>query len=121
MKTDINTLFIRESALITDALAILSTTPHRCLLVQSENNKLSGVISEGDIMRALLNGANKFSPVSDWISRDYKYLMEANLSEALSIFKKSGISILPVLDINLRVVAIITLLDMLEYVQLDNN
>ena len=115
---ELNSLFILEDSLLNDACIKISNTKQRCLLVVTSNNKLSGVLSEGDIIRALIQGANSYSPIKDWITRDYKFLKKFDKKEAITVFKKYGITVLPIVDKQMYVKSFISLYDLLEEINL---
>ena len=95
---DISSLIINEDSLVMDAIRGLSYTKHRCLLVVSPQKKLIGVLSEGDILRAILNGTSIYSSITNLFRKDFKYLTKNDNLKALSLFKEYGISIIPIVD-----------------------
>ena len=115
---ELESLFIFEDSLLNDAYIKISNTKHRCLLVMTTNKKLSGVLSEGDIVRALIQGAHYTSPIKDWITRDYKFLNEFNIKDAFTLFKKYGITLLPIVDKNMYVKSFVSLYDLLDQINI---
>ena len=115
---ELESLFIFENSLLNDAYIKISNTKHRCLLVMTSNKKLSGVLSEGDIVRALIQGAHYSSPIKDWITRDYKFLNELNIKEAVTLFKKYGITLLPIVDEAMYVKSFVSLYDLLDQIKI---
>jgi arabinose-5-phosphate isomerase len=96
------TEYIREESSFIEILSKLSTSNFGGVVVLDQNQKLLGVISDGDIRRLLIN-----KPINDIVSMDAKQLMNkdsvsANINEpAYLVFNKmrnSGISFVPVLD-----------------------
>ena len=116
--SELNSLLILEDSLLNEAYRQISNTRHRCLLVITKNNKLSGVISEGDIIRALINGAHNYSPIKEWITRDYKFLNEYNIIDSVNIFKKYGITLLPIVDKQMHIKSFVSLYDLLEQIDI---
>ena len=51
---DWNNTILSNSATITDALAVINSSPHKIALVLDEEMKLLGTITDGDVRRALL-------------------------------------------------------------------
>ena len=115
---ELNSLLIVEDSLLIEAYMKISNTRHRCLLVVTQNNKLSGVISEGDIIRALINGAHNYSPIKEWITRDCKFLNEFNIKDSVSLFKKYGITLLPIVDKQMHIKSFVSLYDLLEQINI---
>lgn len=81
-----------------------------------ESDRLSGIITEGDIRRALENKKNFFDlKAKDIMTRDYTYTTEeAMVIEALELMERreNQISVLPVLD-GKRVIGIVRIHDLL--------
>ena len=84
-------------------------------LVVGQDNRLIGIITDGDLRRALLGGA----AVSDWscaemMSRDPKSVrQDAVAVDALEIMEKYEITVLPVVDRDNRVLGLVHLHDLL--------
>ena len=114
---DINSLKINQDSIIIDAIRIISTTRFRCLLVIGENDKFLGVLSEGDILRAISNGTNIYSSISNIYRKDFKYLTKKDNSKALSLFKQFGITLIPIVDKDLNIIEIFTLNEILEFIK----
>jgi len=108
---------IPQEARLIDAIQIIKENHNRCVIVQS-GDKVVGVLSEGDVMRALLRGADIHSPLEDWVSRDFKFLARLDYREALNLMRKYGITMIPVLDQNFGLLDIVTLVDVLQRVEL---
>ncbi len=100
-----------------DAVMIINESHNRCVIVESKK-KVIGVISEGDIMRALLKGVDVYSPVEDWISHDFKFLTNFDYDEALKLMREHGITFIPVVDENLGLQGAITLSDILQKIEI---
>ena len=60
-------LLIDVEASMRDALGRLNSTPHLIQLVIKKNGTLLGMITDGDVRRALVNGANLDDPVERWM------------------------------------------------------
>ncbi|MFH1983044.1 MAG: CBS domain-containing protein [Pseudomonadota bacterium] len=106
---------VSESATLLQAVEKIEKNRSRAAIVESDG-KVIGVISEGDIMRALLQGANIHSPIESFIIYSFKYLTDRDLPQARKLFAKHLITLLPVLDDDFRLVGVITLRDILNAV-----
>ncbi len=73
-----------------------------------------GILSEGDIIRALLRGIDIHAPLSGIVQPSFKYLKETNLNEAFDLFKKYAISLIPVVNEKFHLMNVITLRDVLK-------
>lgn len=105
------------SARLIDAAYAIRENRTRCAIVLSDD-RVVGVISEGDILRALLHGAEVHAPVADWISHGFKFLGEADLQAAFELMRRHGITLVPVIDADFRLQDAISLADVLEKVDL---
>lgn len=101
------------SARIIDAALAIRRNRHRCVIAVSDDVAV-GVLSEGDIMRALLNGVDVHAPIEGWISRSFKFLRTKDKAAAFALMRKHGITLVPVLDEGFHLVDAITLIDMLQ-------
>lgn len=117
MDERLSALVIPVDTRLIDAVQAIRENKNRCVIVTSRD-KVVGVISEGDVMRALLHGADIHSPLEGWVSHDFKFLSEPDYSEALELMRKHGISLIPILDRNFELCEVITLADVLRRVTL---
>jgi CBS domain-containing protein len=120
MDDQLSFYLIPLEATLIDAVQVIKENKSRCVFVHSDN-KVIGVISEGDVMRALLHGADIHSPIENWLSHDFKFLPDLNYQRALELMSKYGITTIPILDENLNLVNVVTLIDVLERVRLLKN
>ena len=105
---------ISEDSNLLVASKAISVNKNRCVFLE-RNNKIIGVFSEGDLIRALLEGSDLNSIVKPYINYNFFYLTEKNLIEAKKIFLIHGITAIPILDKkNMSLVDIITTYDILK-------
>ena len=104
---------IAENATLLQAVERIEKNRSRAVIVES-GDKIIGVISEGDIMRALLEGASIHSPIKSFIIYSFKYLTERDMAQAKNLFSKNLITLLPILDNAFRLIDVITLRDILN-------
>jgi len=88
---------------INDAIEIIHFNKTRCCIVVNSDSKVIGVISQGDVLRSLLKGVDIKSPIKTIINMSFKYINQINDNEILSLFKL-GITLIPVVDKNLKLV-----------------
>jgi CBS domain-containing protein len=117
MNERLASVLLPESARLIDAVQVIRRNRSRCAVVVS-GERVIGVISEGDILRALLNDADVHAPITEWINHGFKFLAEPRPAAALELMRKYGITLVPVLDADFRLTEFITLGDMLAQVQL---
>ena len=101
-----------------DVAQTIDKNNSRCVIV-IEESKVIGVISEGDLLRALLRGTNIHSPLRAFIQHGFVFLEERNMDAALTLFQSHGISLIPILNQSLALIDVITLNEMLARVKLD--
>ena len=108
VKPDLNQFIIDLKGSLVDAAYAINKNHSRCVLTVNDN-KVEGIISEGDILRALLKGTDINSPMRSFIRQGFYFLKKRNISEALKIVRLRGISLIPVLNDNMELVDVITL------------
>ena len=106
-------IVIPLSARIIDAAQAIRENRHRCVIAVADG-KAVGVLSEGDIMRALLHGTDVHCPIEDWISHGFKFLRTADKAAAFALMRKHGITLVPVLDEDFHLIDVFTLMDVLQ-------
>jgi len=112
---------VSHNATLLAAVQRIQRNHSRAVMVtetQGEEEKIIGVISEGDVMRALLQGVDVHAPLESFVKHDFKFLRKRDLSQAMSLFKKFGITMVPVVDEKFYLRDVITLRDVLSEVQI---
>lgn len=107
-----NRYIISKIATIKEALVILNqiTSNTQTLLVVDEEQKIVGTLTDGDIRRGLIVGAELSDPVSIIMHRDFKYILKSELDVVhLKIFRDKNILFIPVLDSERHIVDVINL------------
>ena len=112
MKKFKNYIISQNSTLIIACDAI-SKNKSRCVLIENKK-KIIGIVSEGDIIRAFLMGADINSRVKDYINLSFIFFNKKDLNKAKLIFKKKQITLIPILKDNMKLADLITLNDILE-------
>ena len=102
---------IAESA--REALRILSSLPDNSsltLFVVDDNELLKGTVTDGDIRRGLLNNLEISQSIGLFMNPDFKYVTNS-LSFTLDLknFRNQGLGLIPLLDINKKLLEIIDL------------
>ena len=85
----------------------------RCVLIESKN-KIIGIVSEGDIIRAFLMGADINSRVKDYTNLSFIFFDKKDLNKAKLIFKKKQITLIPILNDKMKIIDLITLNEILD-------
>ena len=92
---------IRESATIEDALLAITENRHGAAVVADANNIFVGVVSDGDIRRAIVRGATTLAPITKCVNMNTVTLRKgAGLTnQSRQLFSEHPeITLIPVLD-----------------------
>ena len=102
---------IDTAASIKEALALLDSSETQTLFVTDGDGRMQGTLTDGDVRRGMLSGADLDSPVSEVMHRDFKYLRQDAFDVAqLRAFREKRILFLPVLDDGGHIVDTVNLL-----------
>lgn len=105
---------VDASGTLLDAAQAIANNKSRCAMVVDED-KVIGVLSEGDLVRALLRGTEITALMRNFVHHGFIHLKERDYVKALELFRLHGISLIPIVDQNLRLKEVITLQDMLAH------
>lgn len=107
-----NRYIIQQKVSVKDALVVLNqiSSDTQSLLVVDEGQKLVGTLTDGDIRRGLIAGAELTDTVSGIMNKDFKFILasEFNLAQMKS-YREKNILFIPVLDEDRHIVEIINL------------
>ena len=96
-----NSLVITPEMTIEDAMGAITDNQRGCVAVADDEGVFEGVVSDGDIRRAMLRGATRITPVSKIVNMNATVITETEAKEgrADEIFQQeSSINILPIVD-----------------------
>lgn len=100
---------IQEGATILNALKAINENTKGFLVVYNEENKVVGVLTDGDIRRAFIAGATTNDSINDFVVRKFTSLnIKKDISDAIEIFKNKAIKFLPILNEDGELTNIIT-------------
>lgn len=106
---------------IKEVIEQFETNNDRVAVVLNGSNKVVGVVSQGDILRALSAGMNMYTQISNIIQQSYLHLYEKDMDKAYKIFRQRRITLLPILNYNNELEDIITLNEVYEYCEKINS
>lgn len=112
---------VQDKSTIKDTISIIQNNYSRCAIVVNDNRKVVGVFSEGDVLRAILEDIDLFTPVKRVLKPSFKYLREMNMPQACELFKKYGITLIPVIDNEFNLVQVITIFDIMDKLGMVND
>lgn len=104
---------VQENLCILEALVALNklSSDSLTLFVLNAEGKMVGTLTDGDIRRKLIEGISLKAPVSEMMNRNFVYL-EINEKDGvwkIRKYKRKGITLLPVLDEEKKIVRIYNL------------
>ncbi len=103
-----NNLIIKNKDSIKTALQKLQENKKR-FLICLDNKLVSGLITDGDIRRGLLDGLTIFDSINKVINTNFQYLtLNSSFDEVCEKFKSDKIDFLPIVNNNMNLVNIIT-------------
>ena len=103
---------IKETATIKDALVAINEITHdgESLIVVNEDRQMVGSLTDGDIRRGLIAGAELKDSVYKIMHRDFKYIKQEEYDVAhLKSFRDRRIMFIPILDEENHVVNVVNL------------
>jgi CBS domain-containing protein len=100
-----------------DAAQAISANRSRCVIVMT-GKKAVGVISEGDLVRALLRGTDIYSSMQTFVNHSIFFLPNCDMVQALKLFQVHGISLIPILNDYMELEDVITLNQILAHLSL---
>lgn len=110
---NIETLFINKDTSIKETIEKLDKTAKKILIVVEEN-KIIGVVTDGDIRRWILKSGNLSSPVKSIMNKTPIYLNQKDIDKANEIMKKNGIESIPLVNDDNEVIDIISWSNLFE-------
>ncbi len=107
-----STYYIKPDNTIIEALSRIEklSGDAQTLFVVNGTEQLQGVLTEGDIRRALIKGANLSSMVSDVMNRNFYFFRQGKLDiTAFKEKRKLGALLIPIIDDDGKIVEIVNL------------
>lgn len=121
MSDQLRRSMIRTEASILDAMRSLEDSGSQIVVVVDERDRLVGILTDGDIRRAILGGASPATPVEPYLNRDGLTVTAAvGRADVLELMQARQISQIPVLGQDDRVVGLHLLHQMLSIAERPN-
>ncbi len=107
MEIDVIDLCIPLDSTIFESLSVIGKYGTMIALVTDSNHKLLGLVSDGDIRRALLKNKNLNESISTVMNRNFSFVYhDVPRAVALDLMKAKAVRQMPVLDFEGRVVGL---------------
>lgn len=103
----LESICVGETTSLRSALERLVDTGLQVLLVTDKNQRLLGILTDGDVRRALLRDVELSEPVANVVNRDFVSLRDLESSKAQRLLRTSKFNHLPILDDEGRVVDLV--------------
>tara|TARA_Y100000816_G_scaffold93785_1_gene65002 strand:- start:5216 stop:5557 length:342 start_codon:yes stop_codon:yes gene_type:complete len=102
------TFIVQSSDKLSKVIEKILVNTHRTVFVLKKK-KLIGVISEGDILRALLAKKNLETFSEAIMNKTFIYLTKDNQSKAAVYFRKHLVPIIPIINKKMEIIKFLTL------------
>jgi len=104
MMQDPKELIINEKESLLEALLKLDKTRKKALICVDDQNRLKGMLVDGDIRRGLINGKSTESPLREVMNPNPTFLTEQSAATEVSNLLSDKFKIIPVIDSDEKVV-----------------
>lgn len=111
----IRALSIKDSSSLRDAIRVVDSGGLQVALVEDKSGHLVGLLSDGDIRRALLSGASLSDPAESAMRANPR-VIEGNpsIKEAYSVIREEGLRHVPFVDYSGRLTGLVVESDLLN-------
>lgn len=113
----IKDFYINDKETILSAIEAMENNHQRHIFLSNTEGKITGVLSQGDIIRSMIEGASLYCHCSKIGNTSFLYLNEKDMEKAYHIFKSRNLTLIPILDENFYLVDIITLKSIYSYLE----
>ena len=114
-------IVVAPEVALRDAMRAIDTAGTQVVLVADSEMTLKGVLTDGDIRRAILGGVDLYSPVSEAMSKAPRVCpVSKPRGEVLTLMRRYGVHHLPLIDDSGRLCGLATLDDFLGVVEREN-
>lgn len=117
----LESISLHPQTLLREAIAVINRGAAQIALV-TEQGRLIGIVTDGDVRRGLLRGDSLDAPVINIMRRDFRSLPANTTSaEALALMQRETLHQIPTLDENGKVVHLFLLEDLIKPQMLPNS
>lgn len=114
---DISQYVVYEDQTVLQVIATIKKCKARCVVVLNSMDKVTGVISQGDILTALMAHVNLYAPIEQVLNRSFIYFTEKDVKKATQIFYDKGLSMIPILNHDNQLVDVITMKEIIDFLR----
>lgn len=99
MNEDLSPYTIQKGATVREAMAAIDAGSTGVVMILDENDQLEGLMTDGDIRRLLLAGAEMNSPITEGINRNYTSVSpDTPRADVLDLMHARDIEQIPIVD-----------------------
>ncbi len=106
-----------ESDPIMNAIERIEKNNMRTIFVLNSSDKVVGVVSQGDILRAIINGSNLYVQANKIMTTSFAYLTSKDLNKAMKLFKTKYFSLIPILSNDFKLKDVILFTDLINILE----
>lgn len=116
MPTPLSDVCVLPTFTLLETAKVIERGMHRTAVVVEDftSYKVLGIVSEGDILRALIRGTDVHSPIREFMKVNFRSLKTPDMRQAFALFSERGFALIPVVDDELRLQSVVTLIDCLR-------
>jgi CBS-domain-containing membrane protein len=100
-----------ESLTLGDVMRHIATAHERTCILQTEKGNLYGVISQGDLIKAIWNGAELISPKATFMNPNPIFIDSDEKDpdlRALLLFAEQGALLIPIIDKDKKIIKVLS-------------
>ena len=99
MNEDLSPYTIKRNATVREAMAAIDAGATGVVMILDQNDKLEGLMTDGDIRRLLLDGAEMNSPITEGINRNFTHVSpDTPRADVLDLMHARGIEQIPIVN-----------------------
>jgi len=115
-----NYVLSEQHSLISDAVIKFELNKSRTVFIADDKMKLKGVITEGDVVRALLSGIEFKSAAKGIINISFKFVTESsNINydrfEAMKLIPQMNLLAVPIVNSDMILIEVVTIEDYFDF------
>jgi CBS domain-containing protein len=121
MNKNLTQYCIYETDTIINAIERIEKNNMRTIFVLNSSDKVVGVVSQGDILRAIITGSSLYVQVSKIMTTSFAYLTNKDLDKAMGLFKTKYFSLIPILSDDFKLQDVILFTDLIHILEPQEN
>ena len=108
-------ILLNDTLTIGDLVRKVALGHERTLFIVNDDDKLIGVVTQGDILRAIWNGAELESSAQGCINFNPLTMKPGDpIKNAISLFSSTGALVIPIIDENRKIIKLVNVRELLQ-------